>query len=57
MIMSECRYCHFESKECIYCGEDVCPLTKVDDQLAQCWDVKCEYYENACDYCIAYREV
>ena len=56
-MSKECRYCSFSSKECVNRNfEDICPLTKVDDPLAECWDVECSYYEDACDYCIAYQE-
>ena len=54
--MSRCRYCNFSHQECVLAGEDICPLTKTDDQLAECWDVNCEYYENCCDYCLSYKE-
>ena len=54
--MCNCRYCSFSRSNCIYYGNDDCPLTQVDDQLAECWDVECGYYENSCDYCFAYKE-
>lgn len=47
---------HFDNKECVHCGNDDCPLTKIDDLLSECRDVECEYYENTCDNCLAYRE-